>query len=178
MRGSAVYQVNTIYHASGIKCIGESKHAAKEEARENGAKTFSEIGKEIGIYSYATADAYRAVWRAALQNTKEEFQIKDIEKLTGEHIQAFLEKKIEEGVAKSTFQQYAAALEKLETALNLYAEKKETGNTYDFSKNMEIVRDEAIKEELQKFEGSRAYKDVPALISNIRDEKHQLAAKI
>ena len=85
-------------------------------------------GREgTGCYSYSTADAYRDVWRACLGHAKENLGIKDIEKLSGEAVRAFLDSKIDQGVAKATFGQYAAACEKLEVALNRYAEQHSTG---------------------------------------------------
>ena len=174
MRGSTVFQVQTVFQA--INEIGTSKHGAKLEARENGAATWHEIGKELGIHSYATADAYRAVWRNALDYTKAEFGVKDIEKLTGEHLREFLEVKIEDGVAHATFSQYAAALEKLEVALNRYAEQNGTGQEYNFSEG--IVEARAAGSGLERFEGTRAYSNPEQLVEAVRGDGFRLAAAI
>jgi hypothetical protein len=56
MRGSVVYQVQKVFQA--VNAIGISKHAAKEVARAEGALTWHQVGKELGVYSYSTADAY------------------------------------------------------------------------------------------------------------------------
>jgi len=126
MRGSIVGQVQALYRLSGISQIGCSKHRAKELARSSGAKTWHEIGKRLGIYSYSTADAYRDVWKQVLSFAKREFGVKDIEKLNAEIVHSFLHSKIEQSVSKRTFQQYAAAVEKLEVALNKYSEVKKS----------------------------------------------------
>ena len=110
MRGSTVYQVQQVFEA--VNEIGHSKHQAKESARGQGAKTWHQIGKQIGIYSYGTADAYRDVWRSCLEFSKENLGNKDIEKLSGAAVRAFLDSKIDEGIAHSTFGQYSAACEK------------------------------------------------------------------
>jgi integrase len=176
MRGSPVYQVQQLFEKSGINQIGESKHQAKEAARADGAKTWHDLGKNLGIHSYATADAYRAVWREVLRESRAEYGVRDIEKLTGEHVQHFLEGKIAQGVSMATFRQYAAACEKLEVALNMYAERNNTGNTYRFSEAIETARGDA--RELRRFEGSRAYENPTALIREIAEPEHRLCASI
>ena len=103
MRGSIVGQIQALYRFSGISQIGHSKHGAKELARNSGAKTWHEIGKRLGIYSYSTADAYRDVWKQVLSFAKREFGVKDIEKLNAEIVHSFLHSKIEQGVSKKPF---------------------------------------------------------------------------
>ena len=75
MRDSIVGQVQTMYRFSGISQMGHSKQRAKELARSSGAKTWHEIGKHFGTYSYSTADAYRDVWKQVLSFAKREFGV-------------------------------------------------------------------------------------------------------
>ena len=89
---------------------------------------------------------------------KSEFGVKDIEKLTGEHVKSFLEYKIEQGISYRTFQQYAAAVEKLEIALNRYSEIKNRGNFYNFGSYLKQVR-EIAKDTLEKTNPTRAYEN-------------------
>lgn len=173
MRGSAVYQVQVVFQA--VNEIGTSKHAAKAEAREQGAKTWHQIGKAMGIKSYATADAYRDVWVAALKYAKSEFGVKDIERLSASEVRGFLASKVEEGVAHATMAQYAAALEKLEVALNRYAAEQGTGREYAFHGAISEVKAQA---NLERFEGSRAYADPDRLVAAVRGDAFQLAAAI
>jgi len=182
MYGGIIWQVQEIFKKSGINRIGESKHNAKESARNelqaSGRKAnWHALGKEMGIYSYATADAYRDVWRLLGNFAKAEFKVKDMEKLTGVHVQAFLESKIAADVTHATFLQYAAACEKLETALNSLAVRTESGRAYDFSEQIADARADAHKM-LLRFEGSRAYTDPDRLVAAVRDSAHQLAAAI
>jgi len=165
MRGSVVYQVHTVF--AEIIRFGESKHAAKEQARASGAKTWHDIGKNIAIYSYRTADQYRDVAKDVMHYAKENFGVKDIERLTSEHVQAYLESKIADGIKYSTFQNYAAAIEKLEVALNQYAKTHETGNTYKF--DLADIRKEA-QEVLERSQVTRAYEDPKSLIENIQND--------
>uniref|UniRef100_A0A831XNC0 Integrase n=1 Tax=Geobacter metallireducens TaxID=28232 RepID=A0A831XNC0_GEOME len=182
MRGSPVYQVHKLFSQSGISRIGHSKHEAKEviraQYREEGRPCgWHELGQRMGIHSYSTADAYRDVWRQILEHARGEFGVRDIERLTGEHVSSFLERKISESVAYSTFQQYAAAAEKLAVALNGYAERHGTGRHYDFHEALKDVRETA-RELLTRFEGSRAYDRPAELVAAVAGESHQLAASI
>ena len=172
MRGSIIYQVHQVFNE--IIAFGESKHEAKEQARQQGARTWHDIGKNIAIYSYATADQYRDIAKDLLSYTKEEFGIKDIEKLTSEHVNAFLESKIADGIKYSTFQKYAAALEKLEVALNRYAETHNTGRTYSF--DLSSVREQA-REVLERSQITRAYENPKALINSIQNPEYKVIAQ-
>jgi len=176
MRGSTVFQTHELYKE--VDNLGTSKHSAKEVARENGASTWSEIGKELGVHSYGTADDYRDSWRRMVEYVKEEFGVKNMESLTGTHVAAYLQSKIEDGVAAKTFGGYASAMDKLETALTRYAESHNTGRTYDFSKEMDAVRTEAKNAKLSRPEGSRAYSDPKGLIEAVKDSKFALVATI
>ena len=174
MRGSLNYQVHQIFEA--VKCIGQSKHDAKVEAREGGAKTWAEVGAKIGVFSYGTADAYRDVWRHVLEHAKAEYGMKDIERLSGQHVASYLEAKIDQGVARATFDQYAAGCAKLEQALNRFAEAKGTSNTYDF--NLKDVRALGAQELGGRSEVSRAYAAPDRLVASVQGERHALAAAL
>ena len=100
MRGSVAYQVQVVYEC--VAEIGSSKHEVKGIARSNGAKTWHQIGKQLGVMSYSTADAYRDVWRQAFKFAKIYFEINDIEKLSGVHLKAFLLHKTDSNVAHAT----------------------------------------------------------------------------
>ena len=172
MRGSIVYQVREVFKE--IIRFGESKHEAKEQARENGARTWHEIGKNIYIYSHATADQYRDIVKEAFRYAKEQFGIKDIEKLSSEHMKNYLESKIADGIKYSTFLKYAAALEKLEVALNKYAESHNTGREYHF--DLSSVREQA-REVLERTQETRAYENPRTLTENIQNRDYKIIAQ-
>jgi integrase len=165
MRGSIIHQVQTLFKESGINRIGKSKHTDKEAFRSNIDQkvTWHDIGQNTGIYSYSTADDYREIWITAGKYAKAHFGLKHIETITGEHLQAFLMSKIEAKVAHSTFMTYAAALEKLAVALNMYAEKQGFDTKYNFSNDIRVARKIAHKE-LERFDGVRSYANPEELI--------------
>ncbi len=174
IRGSAVGQVNYILRESGIFQPGQSKHEAKQEAREQGAQDWHEVGKNLGVYSYSTLNAYRTAMVEAFRYAKEQFGIKQITDIKQEHLQAYLQQKIKEGLSKNTLKQYTAAWEKLEVALNHFAEKVELDKQYsfDFSQIREQIHE--IKQDLQ----SRAYENPQALINALQNPKHQIVAQL
>ena len=186
MRGSIKYQVHTLFLKSGIDKIGRSKHAAKEAVhrymKTSGQRpTWHKLGKKMGIHSTGTRDNYEATWRQVLEHAKTQFGVRDIEKLSGEHIQSFLESKIsdpENRISAHTFLNYLSACEKLETALIMYAFRTATGRSFSFTPNIESVRETAREIKLDRFQLNRAYESPKLLIDNLKHEAHQLAARI
>ena len=186
MRGNIKYQGHTLFLKSGIDKIGHSKHAAKEMVRQNIKASgqqpwWHKLGKAMGIHSTGTRDTYEATWRQVLVHAKSGFGVRDIEKLTGQHIQSYLESKIidsENRTSNQTFLNYSSACEKLETALTMYAWRSASGNSYSFIPNIEAVRETAREIKLDRFEGNRAYESPKLLIENLKYEAHQLAARI
>lgn len=182
MKGSIKWQVDQIFYKSGINKIGESKHSAKEHIKsglesKNQKATWHVMGKNLGIYSYRTADIYRDVWRQIGKYVKENYKIRDLRNINGDHIKSYLQSKVENRVAHNTFAQYSSAIEKFETALNGFSEKNGDGFKYDFSNSIKEIRNEA-HHQLERFNGSREYENPKALIENIKNEEHKLVAKI
>jgi hypothetical protein len=71
---------------------------------------------------------------------------------------------------------YSAAVEKLETALNLYAEKTHSERVYNWQSELQTVRQEY--KSLERNDGSRAHDNPQALISKIRDDRYNLIARV
>ena len=176
MRGGMGYQITEVFNKSGIVQIGESKHEAKADARKAGAKTWADMGKALAVYSYNTADTYKDTWHQFADYAKTELGLKDMEKTSAEHVQAFLESRIAVGVALATFAKEAAALGKLENALNLYSEKHERGNQYNFREAIRETIREA-RRELSKADPHRAYRSPERIIGSIEDAKHRITAQ-
>lgn len=176
MHGSPKYQVSQVFNHSGIDMRGTSKHAAKETARETGAKTWADMGKSLGIHSHKTADAYRECWRRCFIHAREHSGLKDLTRIESHHIESYLNDAIERGVSRATYNQYAAALGKLEVALQGWANSTGAKRTFELQSGVDATRDEA--KSLAKFEGSRAYERPQEIPANISQREHQLAAKM
>ena len=177
MRGSTAGQVQNVFMNSGILAIGESKHEAKREARDQGKTTWSQIGRELKIHSYGTAETYKNIWHDFANYGRSEMGLKDLEKTSGEHALQYLEHKVEQGVSANYFSTVQAALGKFEKALNMYSEKYERGQNYDFRDGIKEAREVASRE-LQKTEQSRGYEDPRELINRIETDAHKIASQI
>jgi integrase len=164
MKGSILYQVRTIF--STIDKIGTSKHLDKQAAIESGAVTKHDIAQKIGVYSYNTREQYTNVGIELLRYAKQEFGIKDAARLTNEAVNSFLQTKIASGLARSTFDKYAAAIEKFVVGLNKFQEQQ---NLPTISIDISQTREQA-KEMLERSIQSRAYENPQALINNIKND--------
>jgi len=176
MRGGMGWQITEIFSKSGIVKIGESKHEAKAAARESGANSWADMGKALGIFSYNTAGAYKDTWHQFANFSKATLNLRDIEKTSATHVQAYLDSRISERVALATIAKEAAALCKLENALNLYSAKYERGNQYNFRDAIRETVTEA-RHELPKADPHRTYSSPEHIIEAIRDVKHRVAAQ-
>ena len=133
MKGSVKWQVTEIFKE--IKEIGNSKYAAKNLARQNGAHGSAGIAKETGIYGYRTNDTYRDDVVKFGDWAKENLKLKDLTKTDAPAVIAYLESRIADDNAHGTFQGDKAALNKFEVALNKYSQSHNLGKTYDFKLN-------------------------------------------
>lgn len=177
MRGGIDFQVNTVFQESGIFQPGISKHAEKAAARDTGARTWADLGRELRIYSYGTAQTYKDTWHQCARWCKENLGVKNIEKIQANHVRAFLETRIADGIKYSTFERECAALSKFENALNAYAEKKGLDVQYNFRNAIKEVKQEA-SQVLDRTVETRAYEAPTSLISAISTEKYQVVASI
>jgi len=124
-------------------------------------------------------ESYRAIWNNFFNYLKEHWSIKDFEKISTEHITAYMDYKIEYYPSKQYLEKISAALGKLEIALKLFAKNIHGAEKeYDFS-NRQTILDEArdLKFVANNYH-NRAYKKPEILISNLKNSLHQLAAKI
>lgn len=182
MKGSIRGQIKFLFNASGLNKIGESKFGAKDSARialaaEGRSGVSSNIAEKTGIHSLGTRDNYLGKMGELGKFVKEEFKVRDMTKITGEHVREFLNYKIEMGVSYSHWSGYACALGKLETALIVHANQHGHGASYDFRNAISQLRNEA-RAELPRFEGTRNYDSPAKMIAAIDNPSHRLVATI
>lgn len=179
MRGSVDWQVREVF--STINDIGVSKHEAKAEAREAGAKTWSDMGKALGCHSYSTYDDYRAISKEAFGYIQESYGVKDITRIESQHVESFLKDRITNGgrngngLERSSYDKYSSALSKLEVALNRYSQERNLGKEYKFE--LREIGKIAAKELGKRNDVSRAYKNPKALVEAVAG-KYELTARI
>lgn len=173
MQGSVDWQVREVFKS--VENIGTSKHAAKEVARAAGAKTWADMGQKIGVHGYKTYDLYRSTAKACFEFVRAEYGLRDLTRIEPQHIQAFLVDKINSGISRATYDQYAAALNKLQLALNTYSESKSLEKTYNFDlKQVSQLASHALG---ARNDVSRAYRDSMKVVVNVAG-KYGLTAHI
>jgi hypothetical protein len=170
MRGSIFYQTGEL--AKVLFTPGMSKIEQKQMGYVANAKTL---------------ETYREVWNELGIFTKEMYGIKDLQKLNGEHIGAYMIAKSNQNITEQRLELISSAIGKLEVALTKFYDKIDLGTpsehrTYDFSVRKNILngaREQLlVKETSDEPTFARNYENPKALIEAIIDEKHQLAAWI
>jgi len=167
LRGSVYYQSSQL-----VKQIFEA--GAKKEDRIN--PNHEHYQK---VASYKTMESYRSIWNNFFNYLKEHWGIKDFEKIESQHIQTYMDYKIEYYPSKQYLEKISAALGKLEIALKLFAKNIHNEiREYNFSIR-QIILDEAIDlEYVANNYHNRAYHNPLLLISNLKNPLHTIAAKI
>jgi hypothetical protein len=177
MRGGIGWQITKLFNDSGIFTPGVSRHSGKEAARELGCASKADIARATTLYSYGTAEEYKSIWHDIAEFAREALGVKDVEKINEDVVREYLLARIEGGVALATYNKEASACTKLETALNMYAAKKETENVYNFRGVQKEVGAIARKS-LEKTEGSRSYDDPRALVSVLEGKESSIVARL
>lgn len=167
MRGSVYYQSSQL-----VKQI--FKAGAKKEDKINPNHEHYQM-----VSSYKTMESYRRVWENFFNYLLEHWKIKDFEKIEAQHIEAYMDYKIEYYPSKQYLEKISAALGKLEVALKNFAKNiHKVEKDYDFSIR-QIILDQArdLKFVANNYH-NRAYDNPKLLIFNLKNSVHQLAAKI
>lgn len=167
MRGSVYYQSSQL-----VKQIFEE--GAKKEDRINlNHEHYQKVS------SYKTMESYRRVWNNFFNYLKEHWKIRDFEKIEAQHIQAYMDYKIEYYPSKQYLEKISAALGKLEIALKLFAKNIHNKNgEYDFSIRQTILDQARDLKFVANNYHNRAYSNPLLLISNLQNLIHKIAAKI
>lgn len=120
--------------------------------------------------------SFRYIWINIGKYAKENAKISDMELLKGEYVESYLISMIDNGCDYTLFNQQVAAAEKLELALNDFAENKKSGAKYHFQENIQNAKTAHI--EFNRFNGYRAYEDPLSIIKEIENSAHKLFAQI
>ena len=135
------------------------------------------------IASYNTMDTYRKVWNNLFNYLLEHWKLKNCELITGEHVEAYFEYKIEYYPSKQYAEKLNSALGKLETALNKYSQLKykDTNKepiTYDFKIRQTVLDNVRDLKLVAKNYTNRVYQSPQTIIDNLSSFEHKIAASI
>jgi len=158
MRGSIYYQSSQL-----VKQIFGA--GAKKEDRTN--PNHQHYQK---VASFKTMESYRNIWNNFFNYLKEHWNIKDFEKIESEHIQAYMEYKVEYYPSKQYLEKISAALGKLEIALKLFSKNiSKYEKDYDFSIRQTILDNARDLKLVANNYHNRAYSNPELLISNLKN---------
>jgi len=124
-------------------------------------------------------ESYRSIWNNFFNYLKEQWNIKDFEKISAEHVVAYMDYKIEYYPSKQYLEKITSALGKLEIALKFFAKNIHgVEKEYDFSIRQTILNEARDLKFVANNYHNRAYNNPELLISNLQNPLHKLAAKI
>ncbi len=173
MRGSITGQLNYIWKQ--IDGIGESKALHREQSELKSVDGTHPVSNKVHSYEYK--DEIFKTGKQLGQFAREQFGIKDFEKIDGRVIESFIEQKIADGVSKGTLDNYISHLAKIQVGLEKiaqeHAKEYQAFTKEDLAVAKEIVKDLATKSE----HVNRAYENPRALISNL-EGKEYIAARL
>ena len=110
-RGSLNHQIHQ--RMEQMKCMGESRHQAKQEYREMVGHNHTH-NKTVGIHSHATYNAYKSSCKAFTSFLKDNCkEVRHIEDIDDAHIKKFIEHRAEQGYSAHTYSKDMAALNKI-----------------------------------------------------------------
>lgn len=127
MHGSVDYQINRIFTESGIFKPGASRHEAKDAAKAALAScglsaTSSRLASLTLLNSYEYARDCKDTWHRLGHYARESLGLRDMAGLNGEHAEAYLLRRIQDGIHYRTWSKEAAHTGKLENALRAFYE--------------------------------------------------------
>lgn len=167
MRGSVYYQSAQL--AKQIFIAGAKKEEKIDPQHANYQK----------ISSYKTMESYRNIWNNFFNYLKEHWHIKDFEKISSEHIIAYMDYKVEYYPSKQYLEKISAALGKLEVALKAFAKNiHNEERSYDFSIRQTILDEARDLNYVVNNYHNRAYNNPLELISQLQNPLHKLVATI
>lgn len=168
MRGSVYYQTAQLSKAIFVEGV-------KKEDRINPDHDDYQC-----IASYKTMETYRNVWNNLGHYLREHWKLKDFERITAEHIEAYFEYKLEYYPSKQYVEKLSSALGKLEIALERYKEDKYLDLTkkYNFNIRQNVLNSVRKLNKVADGYHNRVYNDPHLIIQHLKEEKHQIAASI
>ncbi|QWV98585.1 hypothetical protein KP005_04660 [Geomonas nitrogeniifigens] len=171
MRGTPTAQAKALLTKSGILQLGTSKGVAKEWAknqlREQGQPvTSASISANTGIYGLRTTQQYASVWKQLAVYARENFGLKDIERLAGVHVVSYLDYKAEIGLGRDALNKEMAAINKMEQALNKWAVLHGRNHQYDLKQAVETFREDVARD-IPRNDMIRAYPNPSELVSAV-----------
>lgn len=177
MRGNIDKQLQYLCEQAGIGVPGESRHEAKEAAKEELClegipATSSNIAAKTSLYSGNTYTDYKDTWHQCVRHASDYMGLKDLAKISSEHVKGFLETRIDADIGYSRFSTECSHLNKLE---NVFSRTLHDG--FNIRSVIAEMREYAKSVLSHETKESGGFENPDAVIQNL-SEKSSLAAKI
>jgi len=131
------------------------------------------------VSSYKTMETYRNVWNNLGNYLREHWSIKDFERITIDHVEAYFEYKIEYYPTKQYLEKLSSAIGKLELALTRYSKlNQEYPKVYNFEIRQQSLNNARKLNQVSNGYKNRVYLNPLLIIENLQDNNHKLAATI
>lgn len=167
MRGSIYYQTAELTKVIFVE-------GTKKEDRIDPLQPYFQC-----VSSYKTMETYRSVWNNFGLYLREHWDIKDFEKINGEHVKAYMSYKIENYSTKQNLEKVSSALGKLELALARYtANKYGYPEEYDFDVRQQSLDNARALKQVANGYHNRVYKNPQTLIESLSNPIHKLGAMV
>ncbi len=167
----------TLTDKNGRKVAAISRHEMKAKVRGNLeaqgiATTPANVAKYMPVYSIRTEAEYKKAWQRFFIFVRNEYGVRDPAKVKRRHVEEFLQRRINADVKLRTFKGYAAALGKMELALNNIRKYP-----LHYSETINRLRDHA-KTELDGSTTSRGYRKPEDIIKELNIAEYKIAAEL
>jgi len=167
MRGSVYYQTGKL--AQSIFQEGAKKYEKGDPSHPY----------YMCVSSYKTMETYRSVWNNLGNYLKEHWKLKDFEKITSEHIDAYISYKIEYYPSKQYLEKIVSAIGKLEWALRYVSrDLHEQDLCFDFDIRSKLLHYAKVQNLVVDGYHNRTYQNPIKLINNLSHDMHKVAAYI
>lgn len=178
MKGSPKYLAKQLMRTVIAKNVTKlSRHEMKAKVRleleaDGITPTQAILAKHMPVYSARTEAGYKKAWEQFFNFAREEHGVRDPAKIKRRHIEEFLQRKINQDAKLKTFKTYAAAISKMELALNNV--RKYPLHYSEAVDRMRVIA----KQQLNGDVRSRAYKNPVAVVDEIKIEEYKVAAEL
>jgi integrase len=125
VHGSVNHQITKIFTESGIFQPGTSRHNEKIEIKEQltnagQSRASQSVADKSVMHAYETSRDYKDTWHKLGHFCRAQYRLKDMSQITKQHVQGYLEKRMQDGISYDTWGKEASHIAKFGNALERF----------------------------------------------------------
>lgn len=145
MHGSVNHQITKIFKESSIFQSGTSRHNEKIEIKEQltdtgQSRSSQSVADLSAMHAYETSRDYKDTWHQLGHYCRMQYRLKDMSQITKQHVQGFLEKRMQDGISYGTWRKEASHIAKFGNALERF-DGQHRGFRWAINDLRELARD-------------------------------------